>query len=155
MSTRRLPSTPCLASSARCTWSLLLTLGWNCTRCTLQSSSPQPWLRLSFGELDWKVNIVQFQLKSVKANFKSASSRCAWLFWLENGLSRTWAKVGEVALPPQWDFTYRPSYNLQQSSSCATFNKITSPLHIKGNSESPNPMGLANCLVCWRALKFK
>ena len=41
-----------------------LTLGWNCIQCTLQSSSPQPRLRLGFGELDCKVHRVQFQLKS-------------------------------------------------------------------------------------------
>ena len=60
---------PCKLGSVHLAVSLL-TLGWNCTRCTLQSSSPQPLLCLGFGELDCKVHLVQFQLKSVRVHFQ-------------------------------------------------------------------------------------
>ena len=42
-----------------------LTLGWNCTQCTLQSSHPPP-CKLGSRWLDCKVHLVQFQLKLFK-----------------------------------------------------------------------------------------
>ena len=55
----------------------LLTLGWNCMRCTTHCSQ----VVLGFGELDCKVHLVQFQLKStyVSLIFKSADlSQSSW-----------------------------------------------------------------------------
>ena len=75
-----------------------LTLGWNCTRFTLQSSSPRHWLRIGFRELYYKVHPVQFQLKSIFKSSKSSAER-------RGKLKQIWVRVGEVSLPPQSDLT--------------------------------------------------
>ena len=75
-----------------------LTLGWNCTRCTLQSSSPQP-RKLGFGELDCKVHLVQFQLMFTYVHSHVLCSSQARSREHENEHRWTWGRVGDV-LPP-------------------------------------------------------
>ena len=68
-----------------------LTFGWNCTQCTLQSSSPQPWLclgcALALENLTAKCTLFSFNSSPSKSIFKSASSRCAQLGWLGKDLA--------------------------------------------------------------------
>ena len=67
--------------------------GWNCTRCTLQTSSPPP-RKLGSGELVCKVHLVQFQLKYTRVHVRVHLSSQARISELEHELRCTW--VGEV-----------------------------------------------------------
>ena len=87
-----------LASQARhrCTWlPPRWHWGWNCTRCTLQTSSPPP-RKLGSGELVCKVHLVQFQLKYTRVHVRVHLSSQARIGELEHELRCTWSWVGEV-----------------------------------------------------------
>ena len=83
-----------------------LTLGWNCTRCTCSQVLLSLGSASALENLTGKCTSCNFNSSPAKSNFKSALSRCAWLGRLENGLSRTWARVCEIALPPQCQFFF-------------------------------------------------
>ena len=69
--------------------------GWNCTRCTLQTSSPPP-RKLGSGELVCKVHLVQFQLKYTRVHVWVHLSSQARIGVLKHELRCTWSWVGEV-----------------------------------------------------------
>ena len=97
MSTRRLPSTPRLACSARCTWQ---SPRWHWVETALSALCSQVLLSLgctsASENLTAKCTSGSFNSSPPKSIFKSALSCCAPLGRLENRLRRTWARVGEA-----------------------------------------------------------
>ena len=69
--------------------------GWNCTQCTLQTSSPPP-RKLGSRELVCKVHLVQFQLKYTRVHVWVHLSSQDRIGELEHELRCTWSWVGEV-----------------------------------------------------------
>ena len=67
----------------------LLTLGWNCTWCTMQPSPPR-----KLGGLGCIVHLVQFQLKYTWGQVEVLLSSQARRGVLQPGLRCTWARVG-------------------------------------------------------------
>ena len=85
-------STPIRACEERCTqtWTRVY-LSWNCTRCTLQTSSPEPSLR-GGGELVCKVHRVQFQPQCQRGGSQVPRCRAceARGTWLTSELTLGW-----------------------------------------------------------------
>ena len=81
MSTRRLPSTPCLASLARCTWQFARGHWVETALCALGS---QVLLSLDCASASGNLTV-----KCTSCSFKSPLSCCARLGRLEYGLRRT------------------------------------------------------------------
>jgi len=85
-------STPIRACEERCTqtWTQVY-LSWNCTRCTLQTSSPEPSLR-GGGELVCKVHRVQFQPQCQRGGSQVPRCRAceARGTWLTSELTLGW-----------------------------------------------------------------
>ena len=71
--------------------------GWDCTWCTLQTSSPPP-CRLRSGELVCKVHLVQFQLKYTRGHAWVHLSSQARIGVLKHELGCTWVETAEGAL---------------------------------------------------------
>ena len=87
-----------LASQARHQGTLLPPCwhwGWNCTWCTLQTSSPLP-RKLGSRELVCKVHLVQFQLKYTRVHGWVHLSSQARIGVLKHELRCTWIWVGEA-----------------------------------------------------------
>ena len=69
--------------------------GWNCTWCTLQTSSPPP-CKIGSGELVCKVHLVQIQLKYTQVHVRVHLSSQAQIGELKHELRCTWSWFGEV-----------------------------------------------------------
>ena len=87
------------ACEERCTgtWTWVY-LSWNCTRCTLQTSSPEPSLR-GVGELVCKGHRVQFQPQCQRGGSQVPRCRAceARGTWLTSELTLGW--VGDISPP--------------------------------------------------------
>ena len=98
-------STPIRACEERWTqtWTRVY-LSWNCTRCTLQTSSPEPSLR-GGGELVCKVHRVQFQPQCQRGGSQVPRCRACEARGTWQTSELTLGRVGED-LPLFWSTSY-------------------------------------------------